>query len=76
MTRKNRDDMMYGTKIYNRKTKEIGLLIYTWTNTFADGDIPYAKCVDINGKSYDTPMDNILPIEDMTDEELKELGLK
>ena len=64
MTRKNQDGTMYGTKIYNHKTKEEGLLIYTWTNTFADGGIPYAKCVDKNGKSYDTPMDNISPIED------------
>ena len=64
MTLKNQDRTMFGTKIFNYKTQEEGLLIYTWINTYADGEIPFAKCVDINGKSYNTPMDNISPIED------------
>jgi hypothetical protein len=68
MTYKNQDNTMYGTKIYNYQTKEIGLLIYTWTNEFADGDVPFATCVDSKGKRYNTPMDNITPYDDSTQE--------
>ena len=64
MTYKNQDNTMYGTKIYNYQTKEIGLLIYTWTNEFADGDVPFATCVDSKGKLYNIAMDDIKPIED------------
>ena len=34
-----KDYTMYGTKITNRKTNEIGLLLCTWTNKFADADL-------------------------------------
>ena len=40
----------YGTKIFNKKTKAIGLLIYTQQNKFADKIVDYATCVDKNGK--------------------------
>ena len=61
---KNKDNTLFGTKIINNKTKEIGLVIYTWTNVFADGEVPFATCVDSSGKRYNTPMDNITPVED------------
>ena len=64
MTLKNQDRTMFGTKILNHKTKEIGLLIYTWTNIFADGEVPFATCVDKNGKRYNIEMDAISPIEE------------
>ena len=32
-----KDYTLFGTKILNLKTKEIGLVIYTWENEFADG---------------------------------------
>ena len=64
MARKDVCRIAYGTKIFNHKTQEIGLLIYSWTNVFADGEVPFAKCVNIDGKSYDTEMDNISAIED------------
>ena len=32
-------DIAFGTKILNRKTNEIGLLIKTWLNEFADENI-------------------------------------
>jgi hypothetical protein len=63
MALKNQDRTMFGTKIYNNETKEYGILIYTWDNTFADGDIHYATCVDTNGKKYNTALDNITPVE-------------
>ena len=69
MSLKNQDRMLYGTKIYNYKTKEVGLLIYTWTNTFADGDVDFATCVDLNGKKYNTEFKNIVPFENYNEEE-------
>ena len=57
-------DIAYGTKIINRKTNEIGLLIKTWLNEFADENIWYATCVDKNGKRYHIELDEIVPIED------------
>lgn len=64
MTLKNQSRLGFGTKILNHKTNEIGLLIYTWDNTFADGDVPFATCVDKDGKRYNIEMDNISPIEE------------
>ena len=59
-----KDRTMFGTRILNHETKEVGLLIYTWTNKFADGNILYATCVDMNGKKYNIEMDAISPLED------------
>ncbi len=63
MALKNKNHLLYGTKIKNLKTNEIGLLIYTWDNQFADGDVPFATCVDKDGKRYSIEMDFITPIE-------------
>ena len=41
-----KDYHLYGTKILNLKTQEIGLLIYTWKNKFADTEVDFATCVD------------------------------
>lgn len=57
-------DIAFGTKILNSKTNEIGLLIKTWLNEFADENIWYATCVDKNGKRYHIELDEIVPIED------------
>ena len=35
-------DIAFGTKILNRKTNKIGLLIKTWLNEFADENIWFA----------------------------------
>lgn len=58
---------LYGTKIFNRKTEEIGLLIKTWENEFADGNLWFATCVDKKGKKYHIELDNIVPLEDTDD---------
>ena len=73
--------LLFGNKIYNHVTKEIGIIINTWENSFYKSydeieRIPYATCVDINGKKYNTALDDIQPIEDLDDEELEELGIK
>ncbi len=60
-------DLCYGTKIFNSKTQEIGLLIRTWKNKFADGIVDFATCVDKNGKRYNIKLDFIVPLEDYDD---------
>lgn len=64
MKRKNLCRIGYGTKVLNHRTGEVNLLIYSWTNTFADGDIDFATCVDRNGKEYSIRMDEISPFEE------------
>ena len=59
-----KDYTLYGTKIINLKTKEIGLLIKVWKNKFADDEIDFATCVDKKGKRYNIEIDNIQPFED------------
>ena len=56
-----KDYMLYGTKILNLKTQEIGLLICLWENKFADKT---ATCVDKTGKRYNIELDNIRGFED------------
>ena len=56
-------DLAFGTKIKNTQTNEIGLLIKTWVNKFADGDVDFATCVDTNGKRYNIRLDDIIPME-------------
>ena len=56
-----KDYQLYGTKILNLKTQEIGLLICIWKNTFADGEVDYATCVDLTIVS-DLSVHIIIPI--------------
>ena len=59
-----KDYHLYGTKVLNLKTQEIGLLICTWKNKFADAEIDIATCVDRKGKKYNIELDNIRGFED------------
>ena len=59
-----KDYMLYGTKILNLKTQEIGLLICMWENKFADAEIDYATCIDRHGKRYNIELDSIRGFED------------
>ena len=59
-----KDYMLYGTKILNLKTQEIGLLICLWENKYADKTVDFAICVDKNGKRYNIELDNIRGFED------------
>ena len=56
--------MLYGTKILNLKTQEIGLLICLWENKYADKAVDFAICVDKTGKRYNIELDNIRGFED------------
>lgn len=73
---KDFDRTLFGTKVLNWKTQKIGIVIYTWTNVYADGEIPFATCVDENGKKYNIAMDLITAVENLENEELEKLGLK
>lgn len=55
---------LFGTKIKNLKTNEVGLVIYTWVNQYADGPVDFATCVDSNGKKYNIELDNIQIVEE------------
>ena len=59
-----KDYQLYGTKILNLKTQEIGLLICIWKNKFADGEVDFVTCVDKQGKRYNIELDNISGFED------------
>ena len=59
-----KDYQLYGTKILNLKTKEVGLLICIWKNKFADAKVDYATCVDRQGKRYNIELDNIEVLDD------------
>ena len=59
-----KDYQLYGTKILNQKTKEVGLLICIWKNKFADANIDFATCVDKQGKRYNIELDNIEVLDD------------
>ena len=59
-----KDYKLYGTKILNLKTQEIGLLICLWKNKYADKTVDFATCVDKNGKRYNIELDNIRGFED------------
>ena len=59
-----KDYMLYGTKILNLKTQEIGLLICLWENKYADKTVDFATCVDKTGKRSNIELDNIRGFED------------
>ena len=59
-----KDYMLYGTKILNLKTQEIGLLICLWENKFVDKTVDFATCIDKTGKRYNIELDNIRGFED------------
>ena len=59
-----KDYQLYGTKILNLKTKEVGLLICIWKNKFTDAEIDYTTCVDRQGNRYSIELDNIEVLDD------------
>ena len=68
---KDLDRTLFGTKVLNWKTQKIGIVIYTWTNVYADGEIPFATCVDENGKKYNIAMDSITAVENLDNNEIQ-----
>ncbi len=58
-----KDYTLYGTKVLNLKTQEIGLLICVWKNCFADKTVDFATCVDKQGKRYNIELEEVTPLE-------------
>ena len=59
-----KDYVLFGTKVLNLRTKEIVLVLNTWKNKYADATVDFATCVTAKGRVYNTPLDNIEPIEE------------
>lgn len=68
---KDLDRTLFGTKVLNLETKKLGIVLYTWTNVYADGEIPFATCVDENGKKYNIAMDSITAVENLDNNEIQ-----
>ena len=62
-----KDYALYGTKVLNLKTQEIGLLICVWKNRIADKTVDFATCVNKQGKRYNIELDTIAPLEQTND---------
>ena len=59
-----KDYQLYGTKVMNLKTREIGLLICIWQNKFADKTVDFVTSVDKTNKQYNIELDNIRGFKD------------
>lgn len=59
-----KDYVLFGTKVLNLKTQEVGLILYTWVNVYADATVDFATCVDKNGKKYNIELDNLKGFEE------------
>jgi hypothetical protein len=69
-------DIAYGTKVYDTNKKQIGILIKTYPLNYADTpDLMGAKVVDTNGKVYPAQLDNLLPIDELEEEDLKNFNI-
>ena len=58
-----KDYKLYGTKVLNLKTQEIGLLICVWKNRFADKTVDFATCINKQGKRYNIELEEVTPLE-------------
>ena len=59
-----KDHTLFGQKAVNIQTDEVGIVLYTWKNKFADAIIDMACRVNQNGKVFQLYLDNLTPIED------------
>lgn len=54
-----KDYKLYGTKILNLKTQEVGLLICLWKNRYVDKTVDITTFVDKMRKKYNITIENI-----------------
>lgn len=59
-----KDYTLFGQKATNCQTDEIGLVLYTWKNVFADAIIDMAAWVNQKGKLHQLRLDDIIPVEE------------
>jgi len=64
-------DLAFGTKVYDTKKKQIGILIRTYNLGYVDApDATGAHVISPGGKKYPQNLDNLIPISEMTDEQI------
>jgi len=69
-------DIAYGTKVYDYNKQSIGILICTYNLGYVDAPNEMgAKVIDTKGKSYPANLNDLTPINDLTDEQIKELNI-
>ena len=59
-----KDYTLFGQKATNCQTDEIGIVLYTWKNVFADAIIDMACWVNRKGKVFQMYLDNLTPVEE------------
>ena len=69
-------DTLFGTKVYDTKKKQIAILIKTYRLGYVDApDAMGAKVLSSEGKIYPTNLDNLLPINEISEDEIKKLNI-
>lgn len=69
-------DMMFGTKVYDTKKKQIAVLIKTYGLGYVDKpDAMGAYVITPDGKRYPQNLDFLRPVNDMDEAEIKEANI-
>lgn len=69
-------DLMFGTKVYDTKKKQIGILIKTYNLGYVDApDKMGAHVLSPDGKRYPQNLDYLRPLNEMDDKEIKESNI-
>lgn len=65
-------DTMFGTKVYDTTKKQVGILIKTYKLGYVDSpDAMGAYVLGSDGKKYPQNMDNLIPVSELSDEEIQ-----
>jgi len=66
-------DISFGTKVYDTRKKQIGVLIRTYNLGYVDApDAMGAHILSPKGERYPQNMDYLRPVNEMSEKEIKE----
>jgi len=69
-------DIAFGTKVYDTKKKQIGVLIRTYNLEYVDApDAMGAHVLSPKGERYLQNMDYLRPVSEMSDKEIREYNI-
>ena len=69
-------DLAFGTRIYDTKKNQIGILIKTYNLGYVDApNAMGAHVISPDGKKYPQNLDNLIPVNELSDEEIKEYNI-
>lgn len=69
-------DIAYGTKVYDHKKQSIGILVCTYNLGYVDApEATGAKVVDTKGKLYPRNLNDLTPINELTDKEIEKFNI-